>query len=1526
MTAEVEQRIVEMRFENEQFEKAAKQSLVTLEKLEDVLDVLGQGGIDKIGNALDTISYRFSTFGIAGAAAVQRVTNSVLDLASSLLTAIPNQIISGGITRASNIEQAKFQLEGLGIAWEQVSQSIDYGVKDTAYGMDEAAKAAAQFAASNKDMLTNMRTVNGETATEMAHALRAISGVAGMTNSSYSEIANIFTGIAGTGHVMTQDLRMLEGRGLNVAAKLAEVLEEDGTNAHYTEAQIRDLVSKGKIGFLDFAMAMDKAFGPHAKKANETYTGSLANMKAALSRIGADFVTPVHSGLTKVQNSLRETFDRARQVTKPFAEGTFTEWVDRISAKLVTLFSKVDFGWLRTITNFLSRIDISPIERMIDYVGNLIEYINGFFDLSFSLNDKNPLFNGDAAGAMAKGVQRVNRIQRVLRGVKNILWGVGQAVQNVFRFIKPVFGVAINGFDSLLGRLAEFADTITKPKIHASFLAPLYSLLERLNPVLTKVISSFKTNFLPTIKVVIELLGMFAGSILNGLLKTAVRISPVFGSVFDFVGKAVGKLGEFLTKLRDYVKEHGTVVGALDSITGGFGRLGDGIKKVVDFIGGFIGKLLGVENLDEVWEKIGKGARFIGTFLHDTFSNFGEALQTVFSDGGIATNAIQVAGSLYSILWGYRKLEKAKWAKSRFERTFTFLKELLKDTYDMAKHFNPDEWADKIQTLLSRTSGALRAFTDNLNSKSLINIGLAVIALAFGLSILAAVAEGGHLAPAILALTAVMAVLIGSLWALKKLVFGGESVFQKMKTWKGMFKNFFQILGKSIERYFQAMTLKEIAKAALIFAAAILVLAVVVGSLAAVVKLAGPGAFWQAVGAIVVLAAVLVGVAWALSTMLKTTNMLDSTKFIAIGVAIAAFGVSLLLLTVALAGLAAVVKWVGAGNFWQAVGALAVLAVILVAVTLALSYFATDPMVLFSAVAMMAIAASLMVLAVALAVISAVVAAFGWEGIGALAVGLLLMAGALAVLTLLGPGVIIAAGAMLIASVAIGILAVAIVAIAAAIFALSILPMDHVSNAASSLVKVLLVMGIALAVLSFLGPGVLIAAGAILLAGIGIFALCTGLAELALTLPSLAAGLQMLTGLDLTGVGKGMGKLAWGLARLGMGGWINNLGSDGYAALVPLASALRLLEQLDYEKLTNKDHGLAALGKALKQFGGAGIRLNWGDMGLLGAGPAFTSLSVGLKDLVPVLESLGQVGDLSGPLRLINEISNSLKPLGDKKLTKGVEAFKQVGDSMYTTMTAMVSFPQELPPAFVDLMNFLQNGLTDEQIKAANVMPTVLNEMIKTVNAHKQNFETIGGNITAGIANGILSRTAEAANAMRTMASALQKSFTVSLQIHSPSRVMEDLAGYIPMGIARGIQNGTPQIAASIQNAMAPVLSEVENASAVGQSYTPNIKPVMDLNDIRAGIYRADRMFMGSSVGTISGLNGMNIDGDAINYNMSNRDVLAEMKNLEEQISGLNEAIGNMQIILDSGLLVGGISQQMDKQFGVMDMRNRRGN
>lgn len=312
MPNSVDNRVVEMQFDNSKFEKNIHQSIKSLEQLDKALQLedatknfnkiekkANELDLSKLDRTLERIEYRFSTLGIAGATAVQEITKSVMGLGKKLYDNTIGQIKSGGMARAMNIADAKFQLEGLGVAWEKIEEDINYGVKDTAYGLDAAAKAASQLTASGIEMGDEMKT-----------ALRGISGVAAMTNSSYEEISRIFTTVAGQGRVMGDQLNQLSARGLNAAATLGKAMNK-------SEAEIRDMVSKGKINFQDFAKAMDDAYGAHAKDANKTFTGALSNMKAALSRIGADFATPYMDNMIRIFNSTTKLIDNVRAALKP---------------------------------------------------------------------------------------------------------------------------------------------------------------------------------------------------------------------------------------------------------------------------------------------------------------------------------------------------------------------------------------------------------------------------------------------------------------------------------------------------------------------------------------------------------------------------------------------------------------------------------------------------------------------------------------------------------------------------------------------------------------------------------------------------------------------------------------------------------------------------------------------------------------------------------------------------------------------------------------------------------------------------------------------------------------------------------------------------------------------------------------------------------------------------------------------------------------------------------------------------------
>lgn len=328
----VDSRVVQFSFDNSKFESNVKTSLSTIEKLKDSLNfddaLKGFDDIDKaskgvsmsgLGEALDTMHAKFSALQVMGVTALANITNSVVNLGKKILSNIVGPITQGGWNRALNIENAKFQLEGLDVAWSEIEDDINHGVRDTAYGLDSAAKVAAQLVASQVQLGDDMKA-----------ALRGISGVASMTNSTYDDIGRIFTTVAGNGRLMGDQLLQLSTRGLNAASVLGEALG-------HTEAEIRQMVSKGQIDFNTFAKAMDDAFGKHAKDANNTFTGAMSNVKAALARIGANFATPIMKAGTDVFNAIRVTVNKINAALQPVYDMA-SEGIEKVRKFLVDMF------------------------------------------------------------------------------------------------------------------------------------------------------------------------------------------------------------------------------------------------------------------------------------------------------------------------------------------------------------------------------------------------------------------------------------------------------------------------------------------------------------------------------------------------------------------------------------------------------------------------------------------------------------------------------------------------------------------------------------------------------------------------------------------------------------------------------------------------------------------------------------------------------------------------------------------------------------------------------------------------------------------------------------------------------------------------------------------------------------------------------------------------------------------------------------------------------------------------------------
>ena len=283
MSRAIDERIVEMRFDNKQFENGIQESIASLAKLENVLNNnISSDSLDDIGEAasridlsglvrsVESMSSRFSTLGIVGMTVIQNITNGLINGLGRAISSVTNSIISGGIRRAMNIENAHFQLQGLIDDETEVNNIMKDAmdsVNDTAYGYDEAAKAASQFAASGL-----------RSGTQMQQALKGISGIAATTNTDYEGVARIFTQVAGQGRLMGDQLLQLSNRGLNAAATLKDFFNGVSDGSIKASKGVEDTVKKlsgasnaFKGSAKEYKESLNEAYEAAAEKYNEEY-------------------------------------------------------------------------------------------------------------------------------------------------------------------------------------------------------------------------------------------------------------------------------------------------------------------------------------------------------------------------------------------------------------------------------------------------------------------------------------------------------------------------------------------------------------------------------------------------------------------------------------------------------------------------------------------------------------------------------------------------------------------------------------------------------------------------------------------------------------------------------------------------------------------------------------------------------------------------------------------------------------------------------------------------------------------------------------------------------------------------------------------------------------------------------------------------------------------------------------------------------------------------------------------------------
>lgn len=561
-------------------------------KIENVNKSLNQTAFQPAIDGVKSLEDRFSTLGIVGMTVISNLTTSLMDMAGSMLTAIPNQMIGGAINRASGIKQAKFQIEGLkNVSWEKISEDIDYGVKDTAYSFDAAAKAASMFAASGIQAGDDMKA-----------ALRGVSGVAAMTNQSYETISDIFSTVAGTGALMGNDITRLGFYGMNAAATMADYFKEHAEQYQYlfdqtskfqgkkmsdiTEGDVRDLASERVIDFKTFATAMNDAFGQHAKDANKTFAGALANVKAALARTWVDVASAGFDSSRDILNAFRDIVNKFNGLVKP------------ISNTLSKVFEEVGSSVSGFFNGISEKMDSEDIKKKFEDFGNTFSWV---------------------VDGIKKGVSLILPVISSIGGVFSSVFSglITPTISKIMGFISGLNDTGI--FDSIANNFSSFFNSI-KGAVDA--VAPhIQNILSILGGPLSKIAHTLLTVFSNVIKMA------------SGIVQALTPIlENIVGIIEGFISTIVG----FISPLLDATSS------ITEGVSEGFGNLFSRLREIFSGADDLFGMIRSsFEQFKEIakqaWDKISWEEFFkerqAYNGVKDFFKEMGRFLNDALRDG-----------------------------------------------------------------------------------------------------------------------------------------------------------------------------------------------------------------------------------------------------------------------------------------------------------------------------------------------------------------------------------------------------------------------------------------------------------------------------------------------------------------------------------------------------------------------------------------------------------------------------------------------------------------------------------------------------------------------------------------------------------------------------------------------------------------------------------------------------------------------------------------------------------------------------
>ena len=300
------------------------------------------------------------------------------------------------------------------------------------------------------------------------------------------------------------------------------------------------------------------------------------------------------------------------------------------------------------------------------------------------------------------------------------------------------------------------------------------------------------------------------------------------------------------------------------------------------------------------------------------------------------------------------------------------------------------------------------------------------------------------------------------------------------------------------------------------------------------------------------------------------------------------------------------------------------------------------------------------------------------------------------------------------------------------------------------------------------------------------------------------------------------------------------------------------------------------------------------------------------------------VGELEG-LRI--ETQNNIAQLR-------VEAERELDDYRATWQTKMNQVTidanrelEELRQAFGEKVGLIKKDTEKETQEMVDTAQAILKEA---------GWDETGKQIVTGIKAGVEEEKPNFLDALTQMALEGVQAVKDTLDINSPSRVFQELGNYTGLGFVKGLTDyanksydAAANVAGYATDGLSNAISKVSDLVNGEFDMQPTIRPVLDFTDVARGAGELNSLLGYTRTLALAGQTSLafnsTLDKDGMTVTVDNDGVVQELRSLRSEMAEMTARMERMQVVLDTGTLVGQIADPLDAALGQKQTFRGRG-